>query len=165
MLRDRLVCGVNDQRIQRRLLAEANLTFNKALQALEAAVKNAKELMPTKVAPIHIVRKPPTTGDCHRCGGKHAPSVCTFKDAECHNCGKKGHIARVCCSKAVKPSHPQERQRGGVKVQSAANPKKEHTARQHRERDSIQYYNRQPRHHLIHFSTRWEDQLLKLQYP
>ena len=29
MLRDRLVCGINDETLQRRLLAEINLTFEK----------------------------------------------------------------------------------------------------------------------------------------
>ena len=31
MLRDRLVCGINDARLQRRMLAETGLTFDKAL--------------------------------------------------------------------------------------------------------------------------------------
>ena len=47
MLRDRLVCGVNDDAIQRRLLADQNLMFEKALataQSLEAAAQNMKEL-------------------------------------------------------------------------------------------------------------------------
>ena len=47
MLRDRLVCGINDKRVQRRLLAEPGLTFAKALelaQAVETAESNAKQL-------------------------------------------------------------------------------------------------------------------------
>lgn len=47
MLRDRLVCGVNDERIQRRLLAEDKLTFTKALQlaqAMEGADRDTKDL-------------------------------------------------------------------------------------------------------------------------
>ena len=47
MLRDRLVCGVNYAGIQKRLLAEKDLTFIKALdiaQALEAAEKGTKDL-------------------------------------------------------------------------------------------------------------------------
>ncbi|XP_049325965.1 uncharacterized protein LOC125785828 [Astyanax mexicanus] len=42
MLRDRLVCGIEDDRMQRRLLAEAELTYDKALklaQAIETASK------------------------------------------------------------------------------------------------------------------------------
>ena len=47
MLRDRLVCGVNHAGIQKRLLAEKDLTFTNALdiaQALEAAEKGNKDL-------------------------------------------------------------------------------------------------------------------------
>ena len=58
MLRDRLVCGINDQRLQRRLLAESDLTFKKAfdlVQALEAAERNAKDIV--KASGVHTVRK------------------------------------------------------------------------------------------------------------
>ena len=47
MLRDRLGCGVRDVRLQRRLLAELNLTFSKALDlavAAELAEKNVRDL-------------------------------------------------------------------------------------------------------------------------
>ena len=36
MLRDPLVCGVNDERIQRRLLAESQLEFKKAMEVATA---------------------------------------------------------------------------------------------------------------------------------
>ena len=47
MLRDRLLCGINNDRIQRRLLAEKDLTFVKALDiatAMELAEKSAADL-------------------------------------------------------------------------------------------------------------------------
>ena len=47
MLRDRLVCGINDEHIQRRLLAEHSLDFKKALKiatSMETAVKSSGEL-------------------------------------------------------------------------------------------------------------------------
>ena len=31
----------------------------------------------------------------------HEPAECKFKDAQCHSCGKAGHIAPVCRSKAT----------------------------------------------------------------
>ena len=46
MMRDRLVCGINEERWQKRLLAEPNLTYKKAIdiaQALETAEKNVKD--------------------------------------------------------------------------------------------------------------------------
>ena len=47
MLLDRLVCGVNNKRIQRRLLAESQLEFKKAMKlatAMETADKNTHDL-------------------------------------------------------------------------------------------------------------------------
>ena len=47
MLRDRLVCGINNKQIQRRLLAESTLDFKKAMKiatSMETAIKNVKDL-------------------------------------------------------------------------------------------------------------------------
>ncbi|XP_061594943.1 uncharacterized protein K02A2.6-like [Cololabis saira] len=47
MLRDRLVCGIADDRIQRRLLAEPDLTFERVLkvaQAIETASRDVRDL-------------------------------------------------------------------------------------------------------------------------
>ena len=47
MLPDRLVCGINDDRIQKRLLSEPELTFQKAFdlaQAMELADKGTHDL-------------------------------------------------------------------------------------------------------------------------
>ena len=37
--------------------------------------------------------------NCHHCNDKHNATDCKFKTAECHKCGKKGHIACACRSK------------------------------------------------------------------
>ncbi len=113
MLRDRFVCGINDAHIQRRLLAEKDLTFKTAYDlalAMESADRDVQDLQrPLADGSIHIVTqtvaadaKSPRTysgNPCPRCGGMHLPSTCHFKDADCRRCGKKGHIARVCRSK------------------------------------------------------------------
>ena len=46
MLRDRLVCGIYDKRVQRRFLQEATLTYDalKMVLAAESAVKDSKRL-------------------------------------------------------------------------------------------------------------------------
>ena len=47
MLRDRLVCGVNNEQLQRRLLAEPRLTFERALElsrTFESATEDARHL-------------------------------------------------------------------------------------------------------------------------
>ncbi|XP_055918664.1 uncharacterized protein K02A2.6-like [Eupeodes corollae] len=38
---------------------------------------------------------------CNGCGGRHFRNQCKFREAECHACGKKGHIARRCRSKTA----------------------------------------------------------------
>ena len=110
MLRDRLVCGINDDAIQRRLLAEQNLTFDKALttaQGLEAAAKNLRELHHDKKpsggnGEVHKVaresgpRREKREGltvqggvntVCYRCGKPgHSPIKCQHRGAKCHSC-------------------------------------------------------------------------------
>ena len=110
MLRDRLVCGVNDGRIQRALLQEHNLTFERALeiaQSIEAAANDMQRLkiQPSQDQIVHRVysKQTPTTSSttpCYRCGSSdHQQTVCRFRSATCRACGKKGHIAKVCRSK------------------------------------------------------------------
>ena len=124
MPRDQLLCGVRDRRLQQKLLAEsADLTWKKAFEtakALETAERNAKELQAAQVpksATVHAVhskpqerRSPSSPRTCYRCGGNnHHPSKCRFKDAECHYCKKRGHIVRVCRSKAQAAGRKQPR--------------------------------------------------------
>ena len=116
MLQDCLVCGLQKPSIQRRLLQEAALTFEKALQmslAAEAADKDSKRLtitpldkdLSTSIGKVNRSgrgRRQQRSGyrsqttsnamkpECHRCGKKHEPSQCPYKEYECHHCKKKG---------------------------------------------------------------------------
>ena len=103
-------------------MAEPALTFAKALeiaQAAKAADRHARELdrtVPTagvnKVSPVPRSQKGggtyrPTMTSCYRCGGKHQSDKCRYKDVDCHHCGKKGHLAKVCRSKQrAQPGKP-----------------------------------------------------------
>lgn len=108
MLRDRLVCGVRDERIQRRLLQDPELTFERAMstaRAMETATKDTEELQrPTAGERLGRVHKIPESRveaekkKCYRCLGWHSPSDCYFLKAQCHKCQKTGHIARACRS-------------------------------------------------------------------
>ena len=117
MLRDRIVCGCRDKKLQCKLLAEAELTLAKAFasaKAMETAEREAKELhadLPsTAQGLVHSLRdrpgrkkpEPPrkSSSQCSRCGAHHSPDTCRFKTVDCNHCGKRGHIARVCRSKA-----------------------------------------------------------------
>lgn len=109
-LRDRIVCGLRNESMQRRLLTEPDLTLDKTLtivQGMEAAEENAKSLRgSTTEAEVHKVesqteRGPGIGKPCYRCGKKNHPaSKCRFVEATCHFCKKKGHIASVCRSRS-----------------------------------------------------------------
>ena len=97
-LRDRLVCGIRNSGIQKRLLSEAELSLKKAIelsQAFEAAEKNAKEIQVPQSEVVQQVSKASSTTSpkkpCHRCGkGFHNPSECHYKDFICKKCKKTG---------------------------------------------------------------------------
>lgn len=64
MLRDRLICGINNDGMQRQLLGEATLSFKRALeiaQAMETAANNTKDIQSANggVQPctMHLVSK------------------------------------------------------------------------------------------------------------
>ena len=147
MLRDRLVCGCKDKRLQSQLLAITGLTFDDALKtakAYETAQRGANDLQaePTQSTHIHAVkgqlnshsqfprRKQQSAMECYRCGGKHAPAVYKFKDTDCHYCGKRGHIAKVCRTKA-REQQPRRQQKTSqtnqVKPDSTAEETTEYT--------------------------------------
>ena len=60
MLRDRIVCGIQDQRTQCRLLAETDLTLKRAralevAHAIESADKQVQELQHLRKAEVHAI--------------------------------------------------------------------------------------------------------------
>ena len=109
-----VLCGVNNHQIQKRLLAETVLNFQKAVElalAMESASRSVGDLHMTKTNHANSARSTEhvdkvTHGkqalfgkknqECYRCGGDHEPSTCKFKDAKCYSCQKKGHTAKKC---------------------------------------------------------------------
>ena len=113
-LRDRLVCGLSNQQIQKRLLAESKLKFSKAVDiavAMETATRDATEIhsecreeKPLGLDKLTLNRLsnrsdsgPPSPVVCYRCGANtHVATECRFRKEVCHKCGKRGHIQRAC---------------------------------------------------------------------
>ena len=113
-LLEQLVICVDDERMQRRLLAEKSVDFSTAVRiclAQEASAKDA-HLMSAKDA--HLL---PSTGEraeafqavkgeprlrssdrrCWRClGANHSADVCRFRNSKCYNCSGTGHVAKAC---------------------------------------------------------------------
>ena len=120
MIRDQLVCGINDSPIQKRLLSEPGLTYEKAVELAlnaETAAQSLQELrtkQDSATAPQQTVHRTTTISasshssggasavpTCYRCGNKgHTVAKCKIsKDVICHYCNKKGHLQRVCKSR------------------------------------------------------------------
>ncbi len=125
MLQDRLVCGVNHEGIQRKLLSEDDLSCTDALaiaQSIEAAESDAKILVnPTPLSgPVFHVpatNRPPKKSTSvstrssfntrmshkptfYRCGGSHYTNVCRYCDIQCIYCKIKVHLVRMSQTKA-----------------------------------------------------------------
>ena len=104
---DRVVCGLRNEATQCRLLTEHDLTYQNACdiaKGIEAADSNTISLK-SREPPINKVLYRTSSGTerktCYWCSKTgHFPNQCRFKDAHCHACDKKGHIASV-----YKPAH------------------------------------------------------------
>ena len=141
-LRDRLVCGLKDPAIQKKLLAESkDLTFSKAGEislGMESAAKKARDLHgQSSGSEVHMVRDQDEhgagaevhammrtkgqgkkdnekTGPCYRCGGtSHQAAHCRYRNAVCYKCNMTGHVARKCRTKQTPES-------GGTKAQGGS---------------------------------------------
>ena len=115
MLRDRLVCGVNDRNIQRTLLTQ-DLTYAKAVElavSAETAVKSIRDLgikPPVSGAqdPLGVHKTSTQKITCYHCGAQgHISSKCKVdKDIVCHQCHKRGYMKQVCRSTKGKHGGP-----------------------------------------------------------
>ena len=134
MLRDRIVCGINDVQTQKRLLVEKDLTFAKAKEialGLESAVQGARDIQLPSSGTVNNVVEKKTTGytKCFRCGRtNHSAPQCRYKDAVCKKCNKTGHLAKVCQNKKTNstPSLPTKKHLPTNVVSEQSSPSEKH---------------------------------------
>lgn len=118
LIRDQIVVGVQDNKVRLYLLKETDLTLEKAIKMCQAS-ESAKAQIKTfskenETVEVDAVQrtKPKVTyakkkearpkqesGNCERCGMKHAPKQCPAFGKECRKCGGKNHFAKCCFSK------------------------------------------------------------------
>ena len=93
MLRDRLVCGINNEKIQNRLLSETELTYQKALslaQSSEAAAQKVKELQ----------QRHPFTSEAESKPSDFQSGICKVGEGSNRNFEKKVYVI-VVAEKAI----------------------------------------------------------------
>eukprot|EP00105_Crassostrea_gigas_P033303 XP_011456634.2 PREDICTED: uncharacterized protein K02A2.6 [Crassostrea gigas] len=116
----RFVCGLKQEHIQKKLLAEPKLTLERAIQtavAMETASRDALELQ-GKREMVHKLTvnkprnstygkqkthktpfKPVMQGKCYRCGGDHKAKTCKHLNTKCRYYDNPGHLEKVCFKK------------------------------------------------------------------
>ncbi len=109
-LRDRFVCGLRSEAMQKKLLIETELTFKRAIeiaQSMQSAATKAKELQSHSPGgegqghqAVHALQH--NHSSCHRCGKQnHTADKCVFKYKHCLACGNMGHIKAMCRTKKL----------------------------------------------------------------
>ncbi|XP_062532877.1 uncharacterized protein K02A2.6-like [Bombyx mori] len=118
MLRDRLVCGMSDHKLQYELLKREQLRYEDVLHAMvssESAGKDVRMIQSTSTDTFGMTQGEVVTSHaepmevnvinfkrnfrlCYRCGDRHG-GECRYINSICHYCKKKGHIEKICTSK------------------------------------------------------------------
>ena len=126
IIRDRLVLGLNDDKMRERLLRITDLSLEKAIDICKAAEETSAQLqvMHGDMKNVSVVKKrqnrnqpkrtshvntpkprPPTDSDsyeCKYCGRRHGKRDCPAFGQICHQCNGRNHFKSCCRSK--KPS-------------------------------------------------------------
>ncbi|KAL1435339.1 hypothetical protein MTO96_011045 [Rhipicephalus appendiculatus] len=71
-------------------------TVQQVMTAIKAPVKTFSDFVQ---APISNGASRDSSGSCTSCGGPHERRLCRFRAVQCRECGKTGHIAKVCRSR------------------------------------------------------------------
>lgn len=121
-LKDRFVCGLKQEHIQKKLLVEPNLTLEKTIQTAVAMETGSRDTVELQGKRKHVgINKPlvkqkhgtygkqkqkipsrpvsVTQGKCYRCGGDHKAKTCRHLNTKCRYCGNPGHLEKVCFKK------------------------------------------------------------------
>ncbi|XP_028394385.1 uncharacterized protein K02A2.6-like [Dendronephthya gigantea] len=128
LVRDRIVCGIRDNTLQKKLLQETSLTLEKCLnicRAAEAANNQQKQISHNTSESTHALkpkgkpqfnsqRKPKLPcPDCKYCGRRHErkKEKCPAYNKTCNNCSMKHHFSSVC-------QQPKRQERGPKTIQT-----------------------------------------------
>ena len=126
LIKDRIVCGIDNNSVRERLLRNNDLTLEVAINTVRAAETSKTQVEtltnpPLEAAAVHVSRKnqkpkqPPrnqpqrstdqkqTKKPCGRCGSHHKPRECKAFGYTCHKCQVKNHFAHMCRAKNTNP--------------------------------------------------------------
>lgn len=101
LIKDRIVCGINNDQVRERLLREGDLTLERAVEicrAAEASKQQLRALADESDEQVCIVKnKPMIEGKkCQRCNTSHPSRQCPAFRRKCNKCGLMNHFERCC---------------------------------------------------------------------
>lgn len=105
LIRDRIVCGVTDSTLQKRLLQESELTYEGCIKIGQAyyATKHQMNAMTKSDESVSYVKtskhrdvQARVISNCKYCGGTHQVRKCPAYGKVCTSCGRQNHFAQVC---------------------------------------------------------------------
>ena len=129
LIKDRIVCGIDNNSVRERLLRNTELTLQVAINtvraaetsktqietltnsALEAATinlgrkQNQKTKPPLRHQPPKLTKQKQSKKPCARCGSHHKPRECRAFGTTCHRCQGKNHFAHMCFTKSPNSDH------------------------------------------------------------
>lgn len=112
LLVDKIIIGIKNEDLRKKLLTEENLTLERAVNACKINEQTSLQLdnmissktVESVKAKKHNHNKSGKPGnddfDCRRCGTKHGRKQCPAYKKKCETCGIPGHVAAVCRSKS-----------------------------------------------------------------
>ena len=114
LIRDRIVVGIRNNDLSRKLMQDENLDLNKAVKQAKASemIKEHQEILKANISFVKrddsTKRRPKFSATqekekkCFNCGGKfHRRQECPARNATCFKCQQKGHFRSVCRSSSV----------------------------------------------------------------
>ena len=100
LIRDRIICGVCDTKLQERLLRADEMNLDKTIDACRQheTSQQQKELIQRRdedreVKVDYVKQK---TFECYKCGRQHGARQCPAFGHVCHKCGNENHFAEKC---------------------------------------------------------------------
>ncbi|CAC5382216.1 unnamed protein product [Mytilus coruscus] len=111
LVRDRIVCETNSERVKERLVRDDELTLAKAILACRADEESKRQIKTFKEdETVHALKRRPRYQNqlrrkedqkfsCGKCGIQHEKRNCPAYGKKCRKCNKLNHFQKCCRSK------------------------------------------------------------------
>ena len=136
LIRDRIVCGIRDESVRKRLLQEANLTLARCITTCKAAEISEQQLNCFKQESVHQVRQQNRQKNCKYCGGGHkfGKANCPAAGHTCKKCGRANHYEQMCLSSDEQAAYAKPIQRKDAAHRPSSSKKTSKPTKTHQRR-------------------------------